>query len=78
MSEYNRKLGRFRVVVSEAGAKDYDYGHGCTFAYVNGWNVDCEVKDFALSVEELRDLRYLFDRAIAAAEDAHAGAQRAR
>ena len=61
---YQRAIGRLSVSVSSDGGKMHDYGHGCTVACVAGWNDSCPTVEHTVSVEELRDLRYLLDRAI--------------
>lgn len=66
---YEKTVGRVSVAVSDDGGKDPKYGHGCTVSCIAGWNDSCPNVSHVLSVEELRDLRYLLDRAIAAAED---------
>jgi hypothetical protein len=68
MVAYDRTIGRLRVVVNENGAKQHGYGYGATIQCPTGWNDSCPVQTHTVSVEELRDLRYLLDRAIAAAE----------
>lgn len=68
MSGYDRTCGRLRVVVNESGARDHTYGHGAEIHCPTGWNDSCPIQTHTLSVEELRDLRHLLDRAIAAAE----------
>jgi len=65
---YGKTMGRLTVTVSRDGAKMHDYGHGCEVSCVAGWNDSCPVVSHTMSVEELRDLRYLLDRAIAAAD----------
>lgn len=65
---YDRTMGRLRVIVSADGAKMQDYGHGCKVICRAGWNDGCPMVEHVMSVEELRDLRYLLDRAIASAE----------
>jgi hypothetical protein len=72
LAAYDRKIGRLRVVVNENGAKMHDYGHGCIIQCPEGWNDSCHVQTHTVSVEELRDLRHLLDRAIAAADAAMA------
>jgi hypothetical protein len=67
MPHYKNTAGRFTVEVGENGAKDHTYGYGCKVSYVNGWNSSCDVFHLNASVEELHDLRYLLDRAIATA-----------
>jgi hypothetical protein len=67
---YHKTMGRLTVKVSENGATMHDYGHGCTVACLAGWNDSCPLVEHTMSVEELRDLRYLLDRAIAAADEA--------
>lgn len=68
MVAYDRTIGRLRVVVCENGAQDHTYGHGAIIQCPEGWNDDCPMQTHTVSVEELRDLRYLLDRAISAAE----------
>lgn len=68
MGWYKKTMGRVTVEVRENGAKDHSYGHGCEVSCVEGWNNYCPTKSHTMSVEELRDLRYLLDRAIDAAE----------
>ncbi len=68
VATYDRTLGRLRVVVNENGAMDHTYGHGAIIQCPEGWNSSCPVQTHTVSVEELRDLRHLLDRAIAAAD----------
>lgn len=70
MTTYDRTIGRLRVVVNESGAKDHYYGQGCMIQCPEGWNDSCPIRTHTISVEELRDLRHLIDRAMAAAERA--------
>ena len=65
---YQKTMGRVTVQVSDDGAKLHDYGHGCTVSCLNGWNDSCQTISHIMSVEELRDLRYMLDRAIAVAD----------
>jgi hypothetical protein len=65
---YDKRLGRLRVTINDNGARDHGYGHGATIECPDGWNAFCPVQTLTVSVEELRDLRYLIDRALA-----HAG-----
>ncbi len=76
---YEKTMGRLTVEVKAHGAKFHDDSHGCKVSCSSGWNDSCEIVSHTLSVEELRDLRYLLDRAIAVADDAAArfNAQRA-
>lgn len=67
---YRKTMGRITVEVSENGGTMHDYGHGCKVSCVAGWNDSCPTVDHTVSVEELRDLRYLLDRAITAADEA--------
>lgn len=73
---YNKTLGRLQVIVNENGSWMHDYGHGCQVKCRDGWNDACEMQAHTMSVEEMRDLRYLLDRAIAAADDALTQRQR--
>lgn len=66
---YDRTCGRLRVMLSDDGARMHDYGHGATVACREGWNDSCLMTTLTMSVEELRDLRHLINRAIATAED---------
>jgi hypothetical protein len=66
---YTRRIGRLQINVNENGAKMHDYGHGCEVGCVAGWNESCPMVNHMMSVEEMRDLRYLLDRAIAAADE---------
>lgn len=63
-------MSRFKIEVTHDGSRMHDYGHGCTVCCVAGWNDSCPMVNLTMSVEELRDLRYLLDRAISAADDA--------
>ena len=56
---YDKQLNRLRVTVNDSGAKTHEYVHGAT--------VECVDIKFTMSVDELHDLRYLIDRAIASA-----------
>lgn len=67
---YNKSIGRLTVDVSPEGGRQHDYGHGCRVSCVAGWNDSCPTAHHTMSVEELRDLRYLLDRAIVAADAA--------
>lgn len=66
---YSKTMGRLRVDVGYNGGQQHDYGHGCTVACLDGWNDSCPTAKLTMSVEELRDLRYLLDRAIASADE---------
>jgi len=67
MVAYDKSIGRLRVVVNENGAMDHSYGHGAIIQCPEGWNDNCPIQTHTVSIEELRDLRYLLDRAIEAA-----------
>ena len=69
MAFYDKTLGRVRVVVNENGAKDHGYGHGAGICCRDGWNDSSSMVTHTMSIEELRDLRYLLDRAITLAEE---------
>ena len=69
MNYFNKDCGRLCVRVSTEGARDHSYGHGVDISCPTGWNDSCPIQTFTVSVEELRDLRYLLDRAIDAAEN---------
>ena len=64
MSGYYKRMGRLQLEVTENGAKDPSYAHGAKIMCPTGWNDSCRIETFVVSVEELRDLRYLIDRAI--------------
>lgn len=68
MSAYDKTIGRLRLVLSGDGARMPDYRHGVSISCPNGWNAACEVQTHTISVEELRDLRHLIDRALAVAD----------
>jgi len=63
----SKGLIRLKLVVNENGLRDHDYGHGAQLSIRQGWNDDCEMVQHNLSVEDLRDLQHLCDRALAAA-----------
>lgn len=73
---YSKTMGRLTVKVSHNGATMPDYGHGCEVSCIAGWNDSCPIVTHTMSVEELRDLRYLLDRAIAAADEVKAEQRR--
>jgi hypothetical protein len=64
---YDKAIGRHRLMVSNEGLTMHDYGHGAQIEYLDGWNEGCARPRMTLSVDELRDLRYLIDRALEAA-----------
>jgi len=66
---FNKQMGRLRVTVNSEGARMHHYGHGATVECISGWNDSCPNVTHTLSVDELRDLRYLVDRAIAFAHE---------
>ena len=68
MAAYRKQFGRLIVVVNANGAVDHTYGHGAEVQCREGFNDTCPFVTLTMSVEELRDLRYLLDRAIVAAE----------
>ena len=65
---YSSDCGRLQVIVSRDGAKDHSYGYGAEVICRAGWSDSCPMVVHSMSVEELRDLRYLLDRAIAYAD----------
>jgi len=65
---YDKQIGRIRLVVSREGMRDHDYGHGARIECPAGWNDSCPIVAHTVSVEELRDLRHLIDRALAASQ----------
>ena len=68
MAGYYKRMGRFEIDVNENGLRMHDYSHGAQIKCLDGWNDSCPTASLTASVEELRDLRYLLDRAIAHAE----------
>ena len=62
--EYDRQIGRIRLVVNDNGATDHNYGYGCLLQIREGWNDGCAMISNNMSVEELHDLRHLIDRAL--------------
>lgn len=67
-SSGSNDLIRLRVGIGNNGLRMHDYGHGATVACRAGWNSGCAMTELTMSVNELRDLRYLLDCAIAAAD----------
>jgi hypothetical protein len=65
---YSKQMGRLQVIVSRDGVRDHAYGHGAEVICQAGWNDSCPMVVHTMSVEELRDLRYMLDRAIGYAE----------
>ena len=65
MADYDKSIGRLRVRYI------HDYGSGmCVSIFcVDGWNDSCATLENSMSLEEVRDLRYLLDRMLAAAGD---------
>lgn len=62
------RLVRITLEVRDDGARLHDYTHGVSLRIRDGWNESCEMIENTLSVDELRDLRHLIDRAIAYAD----------
>lgn len=71
MAHFDKKINRLRVEVCNDGLRMHDYRHGVTLSLLDGFNEDCPIASHNLSIDELRDLRYLTDRAIALAEQNH-------
>lgn len=69
MPAYDKTLGRLRLVVTADGARLPGDAHAAQIHCPTGWNDSCPVMKHTVSIEELRDLRYLIDRALAAAGD---------
>lgn len=67
---YDRTMDRISVTVASEAAHDHTYSHGGTVQIREGFNEFSPMIINKLSVEEMRDLRYLLDRAIAAADEA--------
>lgn len=61
---YDKTLGELRVEVSRDGVRQHDYSYGVRITYARGDGVEMN-----MCVEQMRDLRYLLDRAIACASD---------
>lgn len=57
-------LVRMSIEVSEEAYRQPQYGHGAQVSLRDGWNDGCPMISARLSLDELRDLRYLIDRAI--------------
>lgn len=66
---YEKTIGRLTLHVGDEGMKQSDYGYGASIECRKGWNKDSESQMHIVSIEELRDLRYLIERALAAVED---------
>lgn len=62
---YQKTIGSISLEVSREGYLGHDYGYGAKITIPTGWNDACPIVTNNLSVEELRDLRYLIDRALA-------------
>lgn len=67
-SSGSKGMVRLEVRVNDNGMKMHDYGHGAEVLCRAGWNDGCPMVALTMSVDELRDLRYLLERAIAAAD----------
>lgn len=66
---FSKSMNRIAVEVNDNGARQHEYGHGAVVKCRSGWNDSCPFIDNTMSVDELRDLRYLIDRAIAYADN---------
>jgi len=65
MSEFRKSVGeRLRLKVSRDGYLQHDYGYGCELEIRRGWNDGCQFEGNYLSIDDLKDLRYLIDRAL--------------
>lgn len=62
---YQKTIGRITLEVSREGYLGHDYGYGAQMKIPAGWNEASPIVTNNLSIEELRDLRYLIDRALA-------------
>lgn len=67
--EFSKGIGRLEVEVNREGARQHEYGHGAVIKCRSGWNDSCPIIYNTVSVDELRDLRYLIDSAIAYADN---------
>ena len=61
---------RLILEVDRDGLMQHTYSHGGSLKIRDGFNDSCQWVANKISVNELRDLRYMIDRAIAAAEEA--------
>jgi hypothetical protein len=65
MTEFSKRIGdRIKLCVNRNGYLNHDYGYGCDLKIRAGWNDSCEIITNNLSVDDLRDLRYLIDCAL--------------
>ena len=64
MTGYNKTMGRIRVEYSQF----YGDASAVTIYCRAGWNDACRWTENSLSMEEVRDLRYMLDRMLAVAE----------
>jgi len=64
-THYKQTIGRITLEVNRDGYLGHGYGYGASIGCQVGWNEDAQIQTHAVSVEELRDLRYLIDRALA-------------
>ena len=69
MLKFTKQIDRIWLTVSEDGMSVHNYPHGCSLKVRDGWNDSCGWIQSTLSVSELRDLKYLCERAITAAEE---------
>lgn len=65
MADYSKKIGRLTLEVCKEGYTDPDYRYGATLSSPAGRNDAVDVHKIDLSLEELRDLKYLIERALA-------------
>lgn len=65
IAHYDKKIGRIHLTVSRDGYQNHDYGHGAEIKCPTGWNDSCPIQAHTVSLEELRDLKYLIERALA-------------
>jgi len=73
MTTYNKRIGRISLDVSREGFKMPDYVHGTDLCIHNN-----ETVHINLSLEELRDLKYLIERALAQQDPAEIAEHLAR
>jgi hypothetical protein len=65
MTHYDKTIGRIRLRVNREGYQNPDYGHGAEIICPTGWNDMCPLQTHTVSIEELRDLKHLIERALA-------------
>lgn len=59
MAGYYKRMGRLEIEVSEDGLKFHDYIYGVQIKHRVGVRDESPTSEMQVSIEELRDLRYL-------------------